>query len=792
MSSADALAAIWGPGLHSLCSQDKGGSFHTDGIFDSPDALLDAAAERTAEGAEVWFGAHPLIERPSDNKRGGGADISSVSVLIADLDWHHPGAHSADHPPEAEIRERLHLVPMQPRIIINSGHGLQCYWPIEETVSPDEGAALQNALDALLAGYGLSNDRGDLASVMRVPGSVNFKTEPVPVVVEAMKPGRIPQSVIEKRLAEHRGQAPAPTRSGGGVNTRGLQAVLVELRDLGRDQDADALDVLCRVHGGHHPYLDRQGGIYATRPGKAAGGSASVGYVSPGVVKVFTPNWEPFHQDGRYVLDGGKLIATNHARSLAKSSSAGEPVEAEVVDLVVGSEVFSGPDGLRYTDVGNAHRFLDRHGDLVRRVPRWGRWLVFDGGRWRIDYGDTFVRHIASQIAVELLGHVSEVRQDKDRLKALMRHAKRAESAPGITATLEVAASIPGVAIDHEAFDADPWLLNVANGTLELSSGTMRDHDPADHLTMQASAEFHADATAPAFAAFLEQILPDPEVRGLVQRLAGLALVGTQLEHVLPICLGTGANGKSTLTRVMERTLGEYSIVASKDVLLALKHSTHPTAKAGLFRRRFAHSGELPPTAKLDEAQIKELTGGDRITARRMREDFWEFDPSHLLWIHANHRPTIEGTDDGIWRRVLLIPFDVQIPEADRDAHLAERIVKTESAGVLNWMIAGLADYLEAGLSVPALVANATKAYRGESDTVATFLDESGLELAPGLTLPSNDLVALHGEWFAASGSTEPEAAHYQRVVHDLKEQGATTGRTGSRGRFWRGLGEAS
>jgi putative DNA primase/helicase len=219
-----------------------------------------------------------------------------------------------------------------------------------------------------------------------------------------------------------------------------------------------------------------------------------------------------------------------------------------------------------------------------------------------------------------------------------------------------------------------------------------------------------------------------------------------------------------------------------------MKHDTHPPAKADLFRCRFAHSGGLPPGARLDEAQVKELTGGDRIKARRMREDHWEFDPSHRLWIHANHRPPIEGTDDGIWRRVLLIPFDVQVPEPERDSRLAEKIVKT---GVLNWMIDGLADYLKNGLRVPEIVKVATDGYRNESDTVAAFFDESELVIDPNLSITAGDLLAIHGDCYQSAGIGEPEKAHYQRVVDDLKQHDVVLKRRGrDRVRTWFGVGE--
>jgi putative DNA primase/helicase len=174
-----------------------------------------------------------------------------------------------------------------------------------------------------------------------------------------------------------------------------------------------------------------------------------------------------------------------------------------------------------------------------------------------------------------------------------------------------------------------------------------------------------------------------------------------------------------------------------------------------------------------------------------MREDFWEYDPSHLLWIHANHLPRIEGTDDGIWRRVLLIPFDVQIPEDERDPHLAERIVADESAGVLNWMISGLADYLESGLRIPEAVKMATKGYRNDSDTVAAFIDQCDLVFDPAVSILARDLLVLHGDWFETAGSSDSEKAHYMRTVDELKARGAVLKRRGQeRIRTWIGVGE--
>lgn len=452
-------------------------------------------------------------------------------------------------------------------------------------------------------------------------------------------------------------------------------------------------------------------------------------------------------------------------------------------------QVLGGVDGWRYTDAGNAGRLIADHGAHLRYVATWGEWLAYADGRWQRDPKGTITGHLAARIGTDLLARVSDA-DGKDERRRLVDWATRSESAHGIDSTLRVARTVPGVAVHHDALDADPWLLNVRNGTVDLRTGQMRPHDPTDLQMMQTATSYVNGAPAVRFREFLTTILPETDVREFVQRILGLALVGEQMEHIFPVCIGDGANGKSTLTNIISTVLGDYAIAISTDLLLMLKHDSHPTGRARLFRARFAHSGELPQGARLDEAQVKKLTGGDTIEARRMREDPWEFLPSHLLWLHANHRPRIVGTDGGIWRRVLLIPFETIVAEQDQDPHLAAGIIRDESEGVLAWLIEGLHDYLDHGLNPPDAVKVATSNYRNESDTVARFLTESGVRLDPALSVTAADLRTAHEEWFKAAGATGIETNHYARVTTFLTAHGAQAKRASSRGgRYWEGVG---
>jgi putative DNA primase/helicase len=378
--------------------------------------------------------------------------------------------------------------------------------------------------------------------------------------------------------------------------------------------------------------------------------------------------------------------------------------------------------------------------------------------------------------------------------KILVAAANSLESANGISGVLKVASTVPELVIDdHELLDADPWLLNCPNGTVDPRTGQLHSHRPEDLLMSMTGAPFDPAATAPEFEQFLTWALPDVAVRCCVQEILGLALVGQQLEHLMLINLGEGSNGKSTLTTIIAEVLGDYAVAMNRKLLIAQRHSGHETITATLFRKRFAHAGELEAGSRLNESQVKELTGGDRINTRRMREDEWSFTPSHLLWLHANHRPVIQGTDHAIWRRVLLIEYPNTISGDDKDPHLAMRIAETEGVGVIAWLMIGLQRYLDRGrLEVPAVIRASTDDYRNESDTVHAFIEESGLLVNTLVCIDAGQLNNLHDEWFRDASVSGTPAEHYRKVTAWLRSRGCeskTHRGDGGRRKQWRGVG---
>ena len=436
------------------------------------------------------------------------------------------------------------------------------------------------------------------------------------------------------------------------------------------------------------------------------------------------------------------------------------------------------------TELGYAHRFVERFGGELRFVATWSpghQWLRWDGRRWAPDTtGQTkrWMKVIARTVTTDAL----TIPDDTQRRSAV-KEAKRGESNAAINGALALASTEKQVVIDHERLDADPYLLNCRNGTLDLRTGQLRPHDPIDLLTKLCGAAYEPDTPAPEFTRFLERVQPDPAMRTYLARLLGHALVGRLVEHVLPIFWGDGANGKSTLMDAVLAALGDYAAAAAPGLLTARNFDAHPTEIADLFGLRLARLDETDDGRRLAEGTVKRLTGDRRHKARRMREDYWEFDASHTFVMLTNHKPLVQGSDEGIWRRLRLIPFGVVIPEHERDEHLPDRLT-LELDAILAWLVAGCADWHHHGLNEPATVTEATAAYRAESDAIGRFLTERCYQ-RPTCRVQSTALYSAWTSWCHTEGLDPGTTKTFTTA---LQNRGYDT--TKSHGRMiWQGLG---
>jgi P4 family phage/plasmid primase-like protien len=424
------------------------------------------------------------------------------------------------------------------------------------------------------------------------------------------------------------------------------------------------------------------------------------------------------------------------------------------------------------TDLGNAKRLVRQHGQDLRFCPEWGQWFVWDGRRWQPDCGNVLVMQRAKStvqsILAEAVGrinrHQEEARalppEDQAKLQTealqqgqeLTKHAQRSQSFHRIQAMVSLAASEPAVLVHPNELDANPLLFNVQNGTIDLRTGQLRPHDRTDLLTKSASVNYDPHAKAPVWEKFLARITDNSEeLTKFLQRAAGYSLTGLVKEHALFFCYGRGANGKSTFLHALLEIMGDYAVQAVPELLTVQKNTAHPTERADLIGRRLASCVENNAGDRLNESLMKQLTGGDRIRARKLYQDNTEFEPTHKLWIAGNHRPVVKDTTDSSWRRIHLVPFTVTIAPAEMDLDLPDKL-RVEFSGILTWMVRGCRQWLEAGLNVPAAVKDATAEYRDEMDPLTDFYTSQCL-IEPGAKVAAQDLLKRYTAWASATGS---------------------------------------
>jgi putative DNA primase/helicase len=399
------------------------------------------------------------------------------------------------------------------------------------------------------------------------------------------------------------------------------------------------------------------------------------------------------------------------------------------------------------TDLGNAVRLINKYGEHIRYSAEMGKWLIWTGQKWEADKSQR-IRTMAFDTIRSIYHEASELESKKER-NELVDWAVQSESASRISAMISLAQALVPVTADQ--LDTHQDLFNIANGVLDLQTDELYPHDPAFLLTKMAPVAYKPDAGCPTWLAFLNRIMDgNDQLIEFLQRAVGYSMTGLTSEHVLFFLHGTGANGKSTFLNTLMALYGDYAKPTDPDLLLAKQGEAHPTGVAGLMGARMAITNEVEDGRRLAENLVKQLTGGDRLTARFMRQDFFSFDPTHKLWMAGNHKPIIRGQDEGIWRRIRLVPFAVTIPPEERDKHLDEKL-RRELPGILRWAVEGAKKWREGGLTYPDEVKAAVDQYRNEQDALSGFLDEECV-ISATVRAAKPQLYRCYVEWCEENG----------------------------------------
>jgi putative DNA primase/helicase len=436
-------------------------------------------------------------------------------------------------------------------------------------------------------------------------------------------------------------------------------------------------------------------------------------------------------------------------------------------------------EGYHRTDLGNARRLADQHGRDVRHCHPWGEDLVWDGRRWKRD--DTAaVERLARDVCGRMYVNAWAL-TGKDR-QAQIKHALKSENAQRLRAMISLARSEEGIPVLPEQLDADPMLLNVLNGTIDLTTGRLRGHRREDLLTKLCPVEYNLDALCPLWEAAVHRWMGgNAALVRYLQRVAGYCLTGDVGEQCLWFLHGRGANGKTTLMRTLLAMLGDYAWQAVPELLLQKRADAHPTERADLFSRRLVATIEVEEGKRLAEALVKLLTGGDRITARRCYQNFFEFAPTHKLFLVANHKPTVRGTDHAVWRRIKLVPFDVTIPDDEKDPQLSDKLAG-EWPGVLAWCVAGCLAWQRDGLGEPKEITSATATYRAEQDLLAGFI-AGACCVSAEVKVQASVLYDRYKDW---SGDHETSQKAFTRA---MEERGYPSERGYANRQFYKGIG---
>jgi putative DNA primase/helicase len=783
------------------------------------EGALDQAVEYCAARAstfDVYAAVGLQHDRPANTSRGAEPGVSVLPGFWADVDIA-GAAHKAETlpPTEQDARSLIDLAGLKPSLVVQSGFGLQPYWLFREPYqieSADERKRLKSLSTRFQLNLRLrANVRGwtmdstaDLCRVLRVPGTFNHKVDgDIRMVTAEYADPAYNLDDFEDLLAgiEDPGEGSRETPPPLDLPPARLPPILdgcVWMRHCRSDAAGltepewyRMLTVVARCEDAERwaHDLSKTYPKYSRRETQQKLKQASGDKVAPVTCAYVESD-----------LNGVRFCADCLFRGNVNSPIAIGRIEGGEAGPEPEPEAPSGDDPPppeppkpaeaaatkieKYTDLGNARRFVARYRGAVLYCEAWGRWFLWDSMRWAEDERLEVMARAADLI--RSLYAVAKKIKDEDERKAFLSHLIKSESHRSIHAMVTLAKSDRTVARHPDDFDNDQWLCAVKNGTLDLRTGQLRSHDQKDMMTKLAPVVYDPAAQCPNWLAFLDMImLGRQSLVDFLKRALGSSLTGITSDKAMFILYGPGGdNGKSTMVEVIEMLLGNYARRTPVETFLKKREGSIPNDIARLRGARFVWAAENDRGVRLAESLIKEMTGGDRMAARFLHGEFFEFMPTFKIWFATNHKPTIRG-DAAIWRRLKLVPFDYTIPkDRQKKRHEVMAMFQSELPGILNWAIEGCLEWQRDGLGVPDEVINATREYESEQDTFSMFLEEKCVRVGNARVL-SLALYREYKTWAEEHGET---ATSHKTFASLMSERGFAKSKT-MKGALYSGLG---
>lgn len=740
----------------------------------------------TQNGAQdLFFGVNTCqaTTKPPPNSRAKAANVAALVALYADLDagGYDPTLRGTPHDTRtAETRARgmalalRHLDTLQPRpsATVNTGGGWHAYWLLEQPwlLDSDEARTQAAALVKRWAAFvGGDPAAADLARILRLPGTVNGKYPDRPPVTLAEWHPDLRYSVQALLDVLPPTEAPrkvpsttAPTLQPDEVEH--ARAALAQLAPWRCDEYAPWLDVGMALHWLGDPGLELwenwSRGSTHWREGACA------------------QKWDT-------LTDKPEGVTLRSLYYWATRDSGGSAPDSTPTQ---GDEQPPAREHYHCTDAGNADRFCAQWRGSVLWSAQLG-WLVWDGKRWAPDEAARAVG-MAKATARELYQEAYS-EPDETKRKDLSRWAAASENAARIQGMLTLAQ--PDLAINVDALDADPWLLNCNNGTLDLRTGELRDHDPRDLITKLAPTAYDPDARSSALEIYLRDATQGDEgLRAYLQRAAGYSLTGSTAEEAFFLLLGPAATGKTTLVESLLAVLGDYATKASFDTFLERRDVGAPRPDLAALRgARLVAAVETAASRRLAAPIVKELTGGDTITARHLYARQFSFVPTCKLWLAANEAPRMSDRDSGLWRRLRRVPFVHVIEKPDPVIKSRLRDPGADGKALLAWAVRGCMAWQREGLGGCAQVAKASAELRASMDPVAEFY-EARCTFGAGKETPVSALRTAYENWARENGATDREMVAAKEWGDRLRERGCERRQRrvgGAVTSFWEGVG---